>query len=189
MICTPEPRILIPEFAASHSPTVAGGGASGPQAVVPRVKPDAHKLFSEADIYAAARPIIIKEILANGRLTEANHGAEFAMSLERVRRVAHRMTVAAEAIALAAGLARPWADVVLTGAATVEQLRSSIASRAIPWSDAIEEQLDDAAVPSSSYWRSRSGFAWSLMAAVQGRCCRTSCQTGAVTERFRRRPC
>jgi hypothetical protein len=58
--------ILIPEFAASHSATVAGGEGPVPQAEFHRVKPglsiSCHP--GEAEVFAVARSVIIKEILA-----------------------------------------------------------------------------------------------------------------------------
>jgi aryl-alcohol dehydrogenase-like predicted oxidoreductase len=63
-------------------------------------------------------------------------------------------------LALAAALARPWADVVLTGAATVEQVRSNAAALELPYDAELEEQLRSVAISSPEYWRARSSFRW-----------------------------
>ena len=66
--------------------------------------------------------VYVKEALANGRLTA--RGASGALA-----EVAGELGVGEDAVALAAALAQPWADVVLSGAATVEQLRSNLRAR------------------------------------------------------------
>ncbi len=43
-----------------------------------------------------------------------------------MRREAERLGVGMDALALAAALAQPWADVVLSGAVTIEQLQSNV---------------------------------------------------------------
>jgi aryl-alcohol dehydrogenase-like predicted oxidoreductase len=63
-------------------------------------------------------------------------------------------------VALSAALARPWADIVLTGAATVGQIQSNVAALELPYDDAVDEQLRSAAVGSADYWRGRSSFGW-----------------------------
>ena len=57
--------------------------------------------------------VIVKEALANGRLTA--RGAD-----ERLAAAAREAGATADALALAAVLARPWADIVLSGASTIE---------------------------------------------------------------------
>jgi aryl-alcohol dehydrogenase-like predicted oxidoreductase len=65
-----------------------------------------------------------------------------------------------DALALAAVLAQPWADVVLSGAATVDQLKSNLAAVAVPW-DGEASQLIGAFVESpENYWTTRAGLEW-----------------------------
>ncbi|HCU13237.1 MAG TPA: aldo/keto reductase, partial [Gemmatimonadetes bacterium] len=45
-------------------------------------------------------------------------------AVARIRELAKSRGLTVETLALAAALARPWADVVLTGAATVGQIQS-----------------------------------------------------------------
>jgi aryl-alcohol dehydrogenase-like predicted oxidoreductase len=72
--------------------------------------------------------VIIKEGLANGRLTDRNPELSPA-----VGRAATRAGTTVDALALAAVLARPWVDVVLSGAATVEQLESNAVALTVRW--------------------------------------------------------
>jgi len=62
--------------------------------------------------------------------------------------------------ALGAALARPWADFVLTGAATVGQIQSNVAALEVAYDASLEEQLRSASVGSPEYWRGRSSFRW-----------------------------
>jgi aryl-alcohol dehydrogenase-like predicted oxidoreductase len=71
--------------------------------------------------------VIIKEGLANGRLTDRNPELSPA-----IRRAATRAGTTIDALALAAILAQPWVDVVLSGAATVAQLHSNAAALTVP---------------------------------------------------------
>jgi aryl-alcohol dehydrogenase-like predicted oxidoreductase len=65
-----------------------------------------------ADVKPRGWGVIIKEALANGRLTDRADG-EHVTEL-RKEAVAHSTTI--DAVALAAALSQPWADVVLSGA-------------------------------------------------------------------------
>jgi aryl-alcohol dehydrogenase-like predicted oxidoreductase len=63
-------------------------------------------------------------------------------------------------VALAAALARPWADVVLSGAATVAQLESNLAARELAWDDALEERLAGLVEEPAAYWATRAELPW-----------------------------
>jgi aryl-alcohol dehydrogenase-like predicted oxidoreductase len=97
--------------------------------------------------------VIVKEALANGRLTE-QAGGEHVATL-RQHAISHRTT--GDAVALAAALSQPWADVVLSGAVTTEQLDSNlnaleVAERSADWPDIAESPAD--------YWARRGALAW-----------------------------
>src|SRR5256714_172560 len=85
---------------------------------------------------------------------------QLAESLERIREVADDRGTTIEQLALAAALARPWADFVLTGAATVEQIQSSAAASDLVYDTELEEQLRSVSISSDEYWRARSSFSW-----------------------------
>jgi aryl-alcohol dehydrogenase-like predicted oxidoreductase len=86
-----------------------------------------------AEAKARGWGVIVKEALANGRLADQAR------------------------IAVAAALAQPWADVVLSGAVTTEQLEDNLAAVALAqepanWPDIAESPAD--------YWAQRSTLTW-----------------------------
>ena len=97
--------------------------------------------------------VIIKEALANGRLTAA--GEERALF-----DVARELEVAPDVIALAAVLNQPWADVVLSGAVTPEQLVSNLAALDVVGIDRLQARLRHLAEPPERYWSERSRLPW-----------------------------
>ena len=98
--------------------------------------------------------VLVKEALANGRL--APRGAEPALA-----DAARERGTSEDAVALAAALARPWADVVLSGAATVAQLESNLAARELNWDDELEQRLSGLAEEPAAYWNTRAELPWS----------------------------
>lgn len=104
--------------------------------------------------------VIVKEALANGRLTERNRDHAFAPKLDRLRQQAQRLGVTVDAVALAAVLAQPWADVTLSGAATVAQLQSNLAALDVVWDDEAAASLAALAESPTQYWGARSRLAW-----------------------------
>jgi aryl-alcohol dehydrogenase-like predicted oxidoreductase len=111
---------------------------------------------SATDALAAAHEaglgVIVKEALANGRLT-ARGDAD-----GRLTAAARERGTTPDALALAAVLAQPWVDVVLSGVATVDTLRSNLAALEV---DApAEEELAALEEPPEEYWERRSELAW-----------------------------
>jgi aryl-alcohol dehydrogenase-like predicted oxidoreductase len=100
--------------------------------------------------HAAGIGVIVKEALANGRLTPRGGCAP-------LRRAAERAGASEDAVAIAWLLAHPWVDVVLSGASTPEQLRSNLAGARL---EPPVPDLADLAEPSERYWAARSGLAW-----------------------------
>ena len=123
-----------------------------------------------ADAHAAGMKVVVKEALANGRLTDRGkwdeesgkrQGADALLpSLERIGELAKARATTIEMLALAAALARPWADVILTGAATVEQIQSSVAALQLDYDVQLDEELRAVSIGSAEYWRARSSFRW-----------------------------
>jgi len=74
--------------------------------------------------------------------------------------LAARFDVTTDAVALAAALARPWADVVLSGAATPAQLKSNLRSLDVSWDEEAEFQARPLAEEPDVYWRKRSDLGW-----------------------------
>ncbi|MGH2968796.1 MAG: aldo/keto reductase [Solirubrobacteraceae bacterium] len=106
-----------------------------------------------ARAHEAGLQVLVKEAVANGRLT-ARGGNETLAGAARER------GVSADALALAAALAQPWADVVLSGAATVAQLESNLVARDVVWDDELERRLAGLAEEPVAYWAARSELAW-----------------------------
>jgi aryl-alcohol dehydrogenase-like predicted oxidoreductase len=57
-------------------------------------------------------------------------------------------------------LARPWADVVLSGAATVGQLVSNLRASAVAWDEEAEEALAHLREEPDVYWPFRARLPW-----------------------------
>jgi aryl-alcohol dehydrogenase-like predicted oxidoreductase len=112
------------------------------------------------EAHGAGMRVIVKEALANGRLTERNADPAFASRLAVLRGEAARLDTTIDALALAAALARPWTDVVLSGAATTEQLRSNLRAVEVPWKTETDARLQSLTMESGEYWRERSVLPW-----------------------------
>jgi aryl-alcohol dehydrogenase-like predicted oxidoreductase len=99
-----------------------------------------------AEAKVAGWTVIVKEALANGRLAVA--GPETATLGEHP-----------DVTALGAALAQPWADVVLSGAATVSQLRSNLA--ALEYASRPDgDRLSTIALDPRVYWSRRAAMQW-----------------------------
>ncbi|HEX7621932.1 MAG TPA: aldo/keto reductase [Anaeromyxobacteraceae bacterium] len=109
------------------------------------------------EAHAAGRAVLVKEPLANGRLTPRGDIGATGLLPDLARAVAYP----ADAIALAAALAQPWADVVLLGAATVEQLRSNLLAVHARLAGGALEALAALREDPASYWQSRAALPWS----------------------------
>ncbi len=107
-----------------------------------------------AEARAAGRSVIVKEAVANGLLAvpEAAPPA--------LRQVAEETGATPDAVALAAVLHRPWADVVLSGAATTVQLRSNLAAATLRLNERQLTLLDGLAQGPEEYWRHRAELPW-----------------------------
>jgi aryl-alcohol dehydrogenase-like predicted oxidoreductase len=117
------------------------------------LEPSAEGALSEA--HAAGAAVVVKEAVANGRLT----GADPALP-PAVRAAAERLGVGPDAVATAAALAQPWATTVLSGAVSVEQLASNADALALSRSDLDLEALAALAEPAEEYWAARSRRPW-----------------------------
>ncbi|MEE8331358.1 MAG: aldo/keto reductase, partial [Acidimicrobiia bacterium] len=95
--------------------------------------------------------VIVKEAVANGRLTLRNR-----IIADRLRKVAPEWSP--DAVAIAAGLHQPWSSVVLSGAATGDQLASNLQALDVPRE--VTGQLPPFAEPPDEYWRTRGALPW-----------------------------
>jgi aryl-alcohol dehydrogenase-like predicted oxidoreductase len=103
-----------------------------------------------AAAHAAGMGVIIKEALANGRLTDRGDVPGLAAA-------ARDAGATPDALALAAVLAQPWVDVVLSGAATAAELQSNLAAVAL---DIDPKRFDGLVEDPDTYWKTRSELPW-----------------------------
>jgi aryl-alcohol dehydrogenase-like predicted oxidoreductase len=113
-----------------------------------------------AEARANGLGVIVKEALANGRLTSRNADPSFAAKRQILEETAARLETTIDALALAAVLARPWVDVVLSGAATEEHLRSNLSALTVRFDHEADEALRPLAERPDEYWSFRSRLPW-----------------------------
>ncbi|MET8629125.1 aldo/keto reductase [Kitasatospora sp. NPDC004669] len=101
--------------------------------------------------------IVVKEAMANGRLAGRNATGPDTAPL---RTLATRTATTADALALAAAAAQPWADIVLSGAATLDQLTSNLTAAEVSLTPEDLAALATMAEPTDAYWRTRSSLPW-----------------------------
>jgi aryl-alcohol dehydrogenase-like predicted oxidoreductase len=106
-----------------------------------------------AEANAAGLGVIVKEALANGRLTARGGVSPFMDA-------ADERSTTPDALALAAALAQPWADVVLSGATTVTQLESNLAALEVHYDEELDRRLAPLAEEPSQYWSTRAALPW-----------------------------
>ncbi|MGZ0146994.1 aldo/keto reductase [Kribbella sp. WER1] len=99
-----------------------------------------------ADAHDAGWFVVVKEAVANGRLTARAGETPF-------NEFATKHGVAPDALAIGAAVAQPWADIVLSGATTPEQLDSNLAYR-------VDGPLLEFVQQPEEYWTERSALPW-----------------------------
>lgn len=100
--------------------------------------------------------VIVKEALANGRLTSRSR-----QSLPGpLGSLSRRLGRTPDAVAIAAALAQPWSDVVLSGAVTPVQLSSNLEAVDAMLSPDDLAELAALAEPPERYWETRASLAW-----------------------------
>jgi len=109
---------------------------------------------------AAGLGVIVKEALANGRLTARGGQAVSGARLAPLAEAANELDVPEDALAIACALSQPWATVVLSGATTIQQLRSNLRAVGLAVPRETMARLGDISTDSATYWRERSALAW-----------------------------
>ncbi|GAA2919053.1 aldo/keto reductase [Streptomyces mexicanus] len=105
------------------------------------------------EAHDAGLTVIVKEGMANGRLAEPH-------APEALRAVARETGQGCDAVALALILRRPWAGVVLSGAATVPQLMSNLHAATVDLDDEQLARLATLAEDPRAYWERRAQLPW-----------------------------
>ncbi|MDP9300992.1 MAG: aldo/keto reductase [Actinomycetota bacterium] len=113
------------------------------------LEPSAGPALAEA--HADGRGVLIKEAMANGRLAAADGPLDS---------IAGRLGTTPDRVALAAVLAQPWADVVLSGAVTVPQVRSNASALDVMLPADALSAMDALAQPPERYWEDRASLPW-----------------------------
>lgn len=104
--------------------------------------------------------VIVKEALANGRLTPRNDDPAFAERMRRLRAAADELQTTVDAVALAAVLAQPWATVVLSGAANVDHLHANLRAADLYLEPGLLNELYTFAESPAVYWKKRDTLDW-----------------------------
>ncbi|MFJ3671774.1 aldo/keto reductase [Streptomyces sp. NPDC090106] len=106
-----------------------------------------------AEAHEAGLTVIVKEGMANGRLA-APHAPD------ALKAVAAETSLGCDAVALALILRRPWAGVVLSGAATLGQLASNLHAAVVDLDDDQLDRLAALAEEPRAYWEHRGLLPW-----------------------------
>ena len=127
------------------------GGFDCVQATWNLMEPSAGPALAAA--HEAGLGVIIKEAVANGRLTDRGDAPALV-------EVADGLGVAADALALACVVAQPWVDVVLSGASTVAMVLSNLSALQVEVGGETLERLAPLVEDPEEYWERRSELAW-----------------------------
>jgi aryl-alcohol dehydrogenase-like predicted oxidoreductase len=106
-----------------------------------------------AAAHDAGAHVLVKETLANGRLAAGPHPP-------RLAEIADRHSTTADAVAIAAVLDRRWADTVLVGPASTDQLATNLQAATVRLTDDDRDELSRLAESAKDYWSARSALAW-----------------------------
>ncbi|MFE7355767.1 aldo/keto reductase [Streptomyces sp. NPDC057543] len=106
-----------------------------------------------AEAHDAGLTVIVKEAMANGRLAGTEAPAV-------VQEIAADAGVGSDAIALAFVLHQPWASVVLSGAATLDQLAANLRAAVVDLGEPPRARLDALVEEPEAYWHRRAALPW-----------------------------
>jgi aryl-alcohol dehydrogenase-like predicted oxidoreductase len=106
-----------------------------------------------AEAHDAGLTVIVKEGMANGRLADP-------YAPEALKSVAEETSLGCDAVALAMILRRPWAGVVLSGAATVSQLGSNLHAAVVDLDEDQLARMETLAEEPPAYWERRGQLPW-----------------------------
>ncbi|WP_086561818.1 aldo/keto reductase [Streptomyces africanus] len=106
-----------------------------------------------AEAHDAGLTVIVKEAMANGRLA-GPHAPDV------LKGIAEETGLGCDAVALAVVLRQPWAGVVLSGAATTNQLASNLHAAVVDLDDDQLTRLTTLAEEPQAYWERRGQLPW-----------------------------
>ncbi|EKX63636.1 aldo/keto reductase [Streptomyces ipomoeae] len=106
-----------------------------------------------AEAHDAGLTVIVKEGMANGRLAGP-------YAPDALKTIAEETGLGCDAVALALVLHQPWAGVVLSGAATTNQLASNLHAAVVDLDEIQLTRLAELAEDPQTYWSKRGGLPW-----------------------------
>ncbi|WP_327427355.1 aldo/keto reductase [Streptomyces sp. NBC_01236] len=106
-----------------------------------------------AEAHDAGLTVIVKEGMANGRLADPH-------APDALKAIAAETSLGCDAVALALILRQPWAGVVLSGAATANQLASNLHAAVVDLDDDQLSRLAALAEDPGAYWERRGQLPW-----------------------------
>jgi aryl-alcohol dehydrogenase-like predicted oxidoreductase len=101
--------------------------------------------------------VIVKEAVANGRLTERCPDPDL---LELLQDAATAAGSTVDGLAMAAPLSLGWSDVVLSGAATPDHLLSNLGALDVDWSEDLDRRTAGLVEEPAAYWSTRAALPW-----------------------------
>lgn len=120
------------------------------------LEPSVGEILQEA--HQSGLGVIIKEPLANGRLTVKNSNSE--IKFEHFNQIANDLNTSMDALALAAVLAQPFTTIALSGAANITHLESNLQAFQITWDENLAKELAFLKEKPEKYWQTRSQLIW-----------------------------
>lgn len=104
--------------------------------------------------------VIIKEALANGRLTNRNTHTADKDAMRLLKGEAARLGATTDALAIAYVLAQPFVDVVLSGAATQDQLTENLGAVQVAVDERAMAVFESLQETPKTYWDRRKSLNW-----------------------------
>lgn len=104
--------------------------------------------------------IIIKEALANGRLSDRNREPHFMYKRKVLQAMAEKYEVGMDAISIAFVLRQAWVHTVLSGAGNEAQLLSNLKAEHVQLSEEDANTLGNLMETGKEYWKIRAGLPW-----------------------------
>lgn len=111
-----------------------------------------------AEAAAAGARVIVKEVVANGRL--APGGLDGTAGARAAAELAGRLDVPVDRLAVAAALANPWAWRVLVGPVDTAQLAANTAGAGLALPAGADAELAALREPAERYWATRAARPW-----------------------------
>lgn len=101
--------------------------------------------------------VIVKEALANGKLTSRNSSAPY---YEKLQKLATEYQTTVDALAIAWVMKLGFVDIVLSGAANEKHLKSNVSAANVDMKEEDWHKLAEMQLPVEKYWKERKALEW-----------------------------